>query len=239
MTDKKVIDFYDDFVTYQKKIGINERVYQLFRRVKKLGLHTRSTFLELGCGIGTFTLLLKSAVKKGAIEAVDISPRSIELAQQKIKSKNIRFFVGNLLSYYPVIKQIDFISLFDVLEHIPVSEHSALFRHLGAISSNHTKILINIPNPSYLEFEKENRPETLQVIDQPLPLALIVKNSEEAGLKIDFFETYSIWVENDYQFFVLSKAKPFVENKLSKQRTILQRFIKRLQREYVRLRYRS
>ena len=237
MDNDGVIDFYDDYVSHQKATGINERLYSLYKRCKQLGLNTHSNFLELGCGIGSFTRLLARSVKMGNVEAVDISPKSIEYAQKNIRAVNIKFSDADILQYTPSLQQIDFISLFDVIEHIPLVKHHFLFRQLSSISDDHTKILINIPNPCYIEYLQKTNPEGLQVIDQAVWLSNIVNNADQNGLQVDFFETYSIWVQNDFQFFVISKKKQFTEVKLSDKKTIAQKAIKKIEMTYVKKRY--
>ena len=127
--------------------------------------------------------------------------------------------------------------MFDVIEHIPIDKHHDLFHNIAIISNEHTKVLINIPNPAYIEYDKENNPETLQIIDQPLPLNFILKNLEQNGLALTCFETHSVWVENDYQFFVIVKKKAFEEVQLNANRNLLQKALKKLERIYIKIWY--
>jgi SAM-dependent methyltransferase len=193
--------------------------------------------LELGCGIGTFTFLLSKRVKKGKIEAVDISPESIEYARGRIPNDNITFSAADIVTYIPSLQIFDFILLFDVIEHIPVSRHDELFHNIAAVCKDSTKVLINIPNPDYITYDKENNPEVLQVIDQALPLKLILQNIENNGLDLVHFETHSVWVENDYQFFVVHKKRAFTENRLSDKRNMIQKAITKIKRYYIRMKY--
>jgi trans-aconitate 2-methyltransferase len=77
MTENNVAAFYDDYVELQDDSGINDRVYGLYKKMLGQGLQSHSHVLELGCGIGTLTYLIAQKVKKGTIESVDISPKSI------------------------------------------------------------------------------------------------------------------------------------------------------------------
>jgi trans-aconitate 2-methyltransferase len=181
--------------------------------------------------------LLSKYVKWGQIEAVDLSPKSVKFSEQRVKSPNIVFVAGDIVTHQPLIKNIDFIILFDIIEHIPIEKHHALFHNLSVYSNEHTKILINIPNPAYIEYDRKNNPEALQIIDQPLPLALILENLEKNGLTLTFFETYSIWVKEDYQFFVVEKRKVFKEVTLASERNIFQKARKKLERAYVKVKY--
>jgi trans-aconitate 2-methyltransferase len=77
----------------------------------------------------------------------------------------------------------------------------------------------------------------LQVIDQPLPLSVIVPNLDKSELELLYFETYSVWVENDYQFMVLRKKEPFQEKFVHHRRNYLQKAVKKLERLYIKTRY--
>jgi SAM-dependent methyltransferase len=237
MNTRNIADFYDEFVATQLESGINDRIYHLYKKLLSLGLKPDSNLLELGSGIGTLTFLLAKYVKKGKIEAVDLSPKSVEFSKQRINKPNVTFVTGDIVSYQPLNTHFDFITLFDIIEHIPVEKHNDLFHNLAAIAKQNTKILINIPNPAYIEFDRIHNPAELQIIDQPLPLSLILENLERNGLTLMSFETYSIWAENDYQFFVIEKKKAFEEVKLSSKRNIFQKIQKKLERTYIKLRH--
>jgi trans-aconitate 2-methyltransferase len=234
---KNIIDYYDDFIARQLESGVNDRIYHLYKRLLRLGLKSNSNVLELGSGIGTMTFLLSKYIKEGKIEAVDLSPKSIKFSKQRIKNHNISFVADDIVSYQPSTQDIDFITLFDIIEHVPIEKHNDLFHNIAVNSNEHTKILINIPNPAYIEYDQENNPEVLQIIDQPLPMALILQNLEKNGLTLIYFETYSIWVQNDYQFFVIGKKNVFKEVTLSSKRNFFRKALKKLERTYLKLRY--
>lgn len=237
MDIKKIAEYYDDFVPIQVDSGVNDRIFRLYKMLLSWGLKSNSNVLELGSGIGTLTFLLSKYIKQGKIEAVDLSSKSIEFAKQKIKCPNITFIADDIVCYQPSIQNIDFITLFDIIEHIPMDKHNNLFHNLSIISNEKTKIIINIPNPKYIEYDRENNPDVLQIIDQPLPLSLILENLEKNDLVLTYFKTHSIWVENDYQFFVVEKKKKFKEINLSSKRNMFQKAKKKIERAYVKLRY--
>ena len=85
-------EFYDNFITYQIKTGINDRIFGLYKRVCSLSISNNDRILEIGCGIGSLTYLLSQKVKKGKIEAIDISPKSIEFAKKECIVFNIGYF---------------------------------------------------------------------------------------------------------------------------------------------------
>ena len=237
METTKISQYYDRYIDEQVKSGVNDRIYRLFKKLLSLGLQSSSTVLEFGCGIGAMTFLLSKYVRRGKIEAVDISPKSIEFSKQKIKSPNVFFFADDIVTFKTSLKNIDFITLFDVIEHIPLDKYSELFQNLSFLSNENTKICINIPNPAYIEYDIKNHSESLQIIDQPVPLTLIIDHLENNDLALQYFETYSVWVENDYQLFLITKKKEFKEIFLSSKRNFFQKVLKKLERSYLRIKY--
>jgi hypothetical protein len=86
-----------------------------------------------------------------------------------------------------------------------------------------TLLLINIPNPEYIEYDQKHQPEVLQIIDQPIYLDFLFENLKANNLSISYFEKYSIWVQNDYIFYIIEKKKKFQEVKLRDHRSIIQK----------------
>ncbi|MGB0176056.1 MAG: class I SAM-dependent methyltransferase [Owenweeksia sp.] len=232
MDQENVARFYDDFVEKQSSTGINARLYSLKKRLLKKGLGRHSRVLELGCGIGAMTYLITKTVKEGYIESVDLSSASIAHAREKLPQNNIHFAVGDVTTYQPVQKDFDFILLFDVIEHIPLDQHSRLFANLSTIAGDSTRILINIPNPAHVQHDQHQSPELLQVIDQPVPIRELVGNIDENGLELRFFETYSIWLRDDYQFFEITLKQPFRRIRLQDGLSFFPRMLGHLQRAW-------
>jgi trans-aconitate methyltransferase len=231
-------EFYDNFIKNQIESGINDRIYGLYRRLYKMGLHSNSTVLEIGCGIGTLTYLLTRKVKAGRIEATDLSPKSIEYVKKHLLRPNLFLYAGDILQLEPQQKPFDFILLFDVIEHIPVENHAALFAKITGWMKDDSYLLINIPYPGYILFDQKNNPAALQEVDQPIYTDHLATTLSKAGLDIVQFETYSVWVENDYQFIVIKKRTEFVEEIISSKRNVFQKISAWLKREIRKLIYR-
>ncbi len=212
MRKSEVKKYYDNYIKEQYSIGVNDRIFLMYEKLKSLGLSSTSSVIELGCGIGAVTHLIRKTVTLGKVESIDLSGESIEFAKDKIRNDNVSFYQGDVIEYKPKIKQADFVTLFDVIEHIPIEMHEKLFINVAKMLKNDSWLLLNIPSPESIKWDTKNAPEALQIIDQPIPLERIVKNCANADLEIIKFENYSIWVENDYNFFLIRKKKVF-ENK--------------------------
>ena len=221
MKQNEISEFYDEYVKRQIKTGAKERLISLYKRLLNGGLNTDSKVLELGCGVGIFTKLLAKKVKNGIIEAVDLSAKSIAVAENELKhKKNIHFDVADVVKYKPENSDFDMITLMDVIEHIPLERHAELFRNLAEIATEKTNILINIPNPQYIGYARINHPESLQVIDQEVELFILMQHLEKNGLELVYFEKYGIWEQDDYHFMVIRKKRNFELKHLADQRNL-------------------
>lgn len=193
-------DFYDDYVGRMVAVGINDRHHAIVGWLRHFGLRPEHRVLEIGCGVGTVTQLLADALgPSGSIMATDLSPKSIETAKDRLSSfRNIQFAAGDVLEVQ-IDGVFDVIVLPDVIEHIPIESHPQLFKRIATWLAPGGFVLLNYPNPLYLQWLHKHKPEILQVIDQPVHADGLLASSYAAGLYLDFLQTYSIWTrEGDY-----------------------------------------
>lgn len=78
---------YDKYADVQGMCGL-----RLLKGIKER--HFRSA-LEIGCGTGNFTSLLRKNLSGAKIKAVDISERMIEIARSKLVNKDVEFVVAD------------------------------------------------------------------------------------------------------------------------------------------------
>jgi SAM-dependent methyltransferase len=239
MDQREISGFYDDFAPQQVQTGANERLVSLYRRLRDLGLRRNSNVLELGCGVGVFTKLIAGTVTSGTIEAVDLSEKSIAIARELLKGKsNVRFAASDVVHYPPKTEAFHFITLMDVIEHIPLGDHPALFSRIASYASEETLICINIPNPAYIEYVKKHHPAGLQIIDQPVHLQPLLEVLEGKALELIFFEKYSIWQREDYHFMVLRKERAFEPELRSASYSFAEKLGHKIRRTADRIRFR-
>jgi 2-polyprenyl-3-methyl-5-hydroxy-6-metoxy-1,4-benzoquinol methylase len=207
MKKSDVVTFYNNYASRQKAVGINERHQSIISKLLKQGLKAEDKVLEIGCGIGTLTHLLLKNLTKGHLTALDIAPDNIGEAKKHLGDKiNISLICADAVNYDFGKEMFDVIVLPDVIEHIPLEHHSALFQKLSQVLEPKGFIFIHIPNPAYLEWCHKNSPELLQIIDQPIFTHGLIENTLPHNLVISKLETYSIWVtDGDYQYIVLRK----------------------------------
>lgn len=201
----KVAEFYDDYTVQQVAIGINDRNLSIQKWLEEYGLQPHHDVLEIGCGIGTQTQLLAEYLSESSkITANDISPKSIEIAKQRLSQhKNIEWFAVDIIQQ-EIDHKYDVVLLPDVLEHIPIDHHFKLFEKIKSCLKPDGFVLIHIPNPLFLEWCHVHMKDGLQVIDQPIFTDMLVKNAYPHGFYIHTLRTYSIWIDHgDYQVIVL------------------------------------
>ena len=78
---------YDSYAHVQKKAA-----QELLRQTPSNGV---ARILELGCGTGNYTRLLRNRFKRAEIKAVDICERMISVARVKIRNKPVNLLVGD------------------------------------------------------------------------------------------------------------------------------------------------
>ena len=101
MKKDDIAHFYDEFSKKQVRTGANERLISLYKRLQKLGLKSNSKILELGCGVGIFTGLLAKNKSAGIIEAVDLSGKSVAIAEKELQNKKKYSVLGRRCGYLP------------------------------------------------------------------------------------------------------------------------------------------
>lgn len=197
--------FYDDYVERQETVGVNDRHRAVVAAARRAGLGAGDRVLEIGCGIGTATELLAREVgERGSVLGVDISERSIEIGRERLQSlANVELRAVDVVAE-DVDGTFDVVVLPDVIEHIPVEHHSVLFARVARWLGGRGFALLNYPNPFFIEWCREHRPDLLQIIDQPIHADQLVASVYPNDLYLDRYETYSIWIaEGDYISAVL------------------------------------
>ena len=204
-TKLEVSSYYNNFTEKQKKIGISVRHRIIYQNLKKIGLKANSNVLEIGCGIGTVSYLMIKHIKNGQFVGCDISEKSIEIAKINNQQKHAEFICTDMSDFTHSIK-FDFVVFPDVLEHIPVEQHLKLFENVSKVCGPNAKLLINIPEPSSLNWMRKNKPELLQIIDQSLSMQDLMNNTYPNGFLLESLMPYSIHTNvNNYVNIVFVK----------------------------------
>lgn len=213
---EEVKEFYDEYVIKQEKIGINSRHISIIDKLVQSGLKSHHKVLEVGCGIGTVSQLIAKKTPKGNVLAVDISEKSVDKAKTLWKQfSNLSFEVSDMSDFSKTGQTFDYFVFPDVLEHIPVDQHPNLFSRINAHSHDTSVVFVHIPAPRFLQYNINNEPDKLQIIDQPLDTATLVGVLRDNGYYLDKMETYSVFFEEkDYQYFVFRRNTAVIKSTL-------------------------
>lgn len=201
----RAAEYYDDFADEQAEAGVHARHKAIDCWLERFGLVRGASVLEIGCGIGTQTGLIAERLHgSGSLTAVDLSPRSVDFARRRLSGiPNVELIAADIVEL-ELDRKFDVIVMPDVIEHIPVGQHLKLFANVRRWLQDTGWVFIHMPNPYYLDWCQLNRPDVLQVIDQPIFTGTLVANTQPNDLYIHHLETYAIWIaECDYQVVVL------------------------------------
>jgi len=197
--------YYDEYAGRQAAVGVNKRHRAILEWALKFGMRPDHSVLELGCGIGTLTGLLAGELGSGgSLTAIDLSPVSIESAEERLSGfDNVRLLAADVLET-DLEGSFDVVVLPDVIEHIPLESHRALFARVASWVKPDGFVLLHYPSPHYQEWNRKHHPDRLQIIDQTVHVDVLSSNTYPNGLYIDHLATYSIWIrEGDYVVAVL------------------------------------
>lgn len=203
MTD--VAKFYDEFAHQQARSGINRRHLSILKYLKQFGLQPSHRVLEIGCGIGTLTELLCTYCPAGHVHAVDISPASIEMARKRLAGyKNLKLEAADAV-VDEIAGTYDVVVLPDVIEHIPIQLHPALWKRIASVLTPQAFVAVHIPDPYFLKNMINAGSNELQVIDQPIYADQLTRDTYAAGLRLEYLEAYCLHTaQPDYQIMKLS-----------------------------------
>ena len=199
--------FYDSYVDRQQAVGVNERHRSILAGLLRCGLRPEHRVLEIGSGVGTLTVLLAGALPQGSLVGIDLSPKSIEAARARLaRFADVELIAGDVLEA-GIEGRFDVVVLPDVIEHVPVELHGALFARVAGWVRDDGFVFVHYPDPHHLEWTRRNEPEKLQLVDQPIHADVLTANAYANGLYLERYERYSIWVrEGDYVIAVLRPA---------------------------------
>jgi malonyl-CoA O-methyltransferase len=132
VSDKAVIEnnFSKSAYRYDEHAAIQRFVAG--RLIEELPDNRFDSILEIGCGTGVYTCFLNMRFKHSNIKALDISEKMVEIAREKIRTKNVVFEIGDA-EKIPVAEEYDLItsnSTFHWFESI----ENALLKYSGILN---------------------------------------------------------------------------------------------------------
>jgi len=167
--------------------------------------------LEIGCGIGTDTI---NFARAGAqVTAVDLSPKSLEIAQQRAGvfglSKQINFYCGDAerLDQVVPVEPYDLVYSFGVIHHTPHPEKAIeqIKKYMGLKSELRLMVYSKVSYKLFWIMKEEN------IWDMGRLDELIAKNSEaQTGCPVTYTYTFNELRSLLYGFEILELYKSHI-----------------------------
>ena len=130
---------FQDGESYEQWMGVwSQLIGDQF--LEWLSPQPNATWIDIGCGNGTFTEQIYNAHNPKEIQALDPSPEQIDFAMQRIQSDNVSFHVGDAMDLPFEPNSFDYATMALVLFFVPdpavgVSEMVRVTNSGGSISA--------------------------------------------------------------------------------------------------------
>jgi len=109
---------FQDGESYEQWMGVwSQLIGDQF--LEWLSPQPNATWIDIGCGNGTFTEQIYNAHAPKEIQALDPSPEQIDFALQRIKSENVSFQVGDAMNLPFEADRFDYATMALVLFFVP------------------------------------------------------------------------------------------------------------------------
>lgn len=212
-TKSEIQAYYNDHnlrVLLRNFILGNKRFNKAIESVTESVPNSVKRILDIGCGIGYSSWLIKEAFPEAHILGVDISDKSIEIAKKLFRDPNISFEVDDL-NTLTRREPFDLIVMIDVYEHIPRQQWPSLHQTLKNLISEDGWLVITTPTVDHQDFLRKKHPEGLQIVDENVAVDDLLRLAREVGMTVVHFEKIAVWNVYDYQHFVVRKPQVFKE----------------------------
>ncbi|MFI5397417.1 MAG: class I SAM-dependent methyltransferase [Candidatus Binatia bacterium] len=202
----EVVGFYDaasmgkirDFVEGNKRI---ECAWETVVRWAPAG---PSRVLEVGCAVGATCSRMASTWAEAQIVGLDMSGRSIGIAQRLFPEPRMSFVEGSLRRG-SVEGRFDLILLMDIYEHIPLADRAEAHRALAEMRSELGRIIMSFPTPRHLAWLRRLHPERLQPVDEDVDLDMLRTLASETGTELLLYQEVGVWLQGDYAHAVFGR----------------------------------
>lgn len=166
--------------------------------------------LEVGCGVGAICNRINKRWPDAHVTGLDISTKSIEIANKLFANNKTRFVEG-ILTPDTFKETFDLIIFMDVYEHIAVHDRPVVHAAIKKILNDKGRLMLSVPTPHNLKWSAVHKPETMQPVDEHISLSVINQLALETDTEVLLYQTKDIWNVGDYAHVVFEKNSNFEE----------------------------
>lgn len=208
---QEVKTYYNEHVIGKLKgfVEGNQRVELAWLTIEQWSPANPKRILEIGCGIGDICWRFSRLWSESELVGLDVSPKSLEIAQKLFGSSRLSFIEGPLVKD-KLVGKFDLIVLMDVYEHIAAAERPALHQALKELRSEGGRIVLSFPTPRHLAWLRQHQPEEIQPVDEDTNAATIQALAEDTETEVLLYQEVDVWHEGDYAHAVLGKREGWV-----------------------------
>lgn len=154
--------------------------------------------LDLGCGIGWSSHMLRRRFPRAEVLGVDLSPRNVAVATRLFSRPGLRFLAADVGAWPLPERHYDAIVLLDLYEHVPLAERPRLHELLRRALAPGGRLLLSCPTPAHQRWLREERPAGLQPVDEDVTPADLERLAAEVGGTLLDYREVPIWHPGDY-----------------------------------------
>lgn len=199
--------YYDEHIS-EKIIGYingNLRLDIAFKTLKSYWPKETKTVLEIGSGAGYFSERIFKKWNHLYVEGIDISEKSVEIANVLFSKENKIMFKNGSLKKELFSRKFDLIVLCDVYEHIANSDKKYFNIQLAELLNDHGSLFLTFPTPRHLKYYRANRPQALQPIDENIDIHILSELAKTTQTELILYKDVDIWGQGDFAHAFLSK----------------------------------
>lgn len=192
----------------------NQRVERAIEFALRWIPRSATAIVDIGCGIGYSTSLIKARFRTAAVEGVDLSTEAIAAARRLFKGEEIRFTACDVLDLRLDVRA-DAAVMLDVYEHVPRATWPRLHAVLDGVLAPEARLVMTTPTPALQRELRAHHPDRLQVIDEEVTERDLVALGDALGGRVVLLQQVGVWTPQDYFHVVIergsAKATPGLE----------------------------
>jgi glycosyltransferase involved in cell wall biosynthesis len=192
--------FYDDFTgrLLADMVYGNPRADAAVAYALAMAPRGARRILDIGCGVGWSSHLLRSRLPGAEVLGVDLSPHNLAVAARLFGRPGLSFIAADVTAWPAPEQPYDAIVLLDVYEHIPRGQRAGLHAFLRRALAPGGRLIVTCPTPAHQRYLREHEPGGLQPVDEDVTRADFEQLARDLGGALDDFRERTIWRPGDY-----------------------------------------